>query len=618
MHGAQGPGVQIADASGALGARDHEAGRAEQPEVLRDGRAAGSKIRCDLSDGLPAAAQEGEDLTPGRIGYGPEDGIALLVSNGNHTVTLMVTERLRSVKNGALLRTRNEECSYREMRPYIAAGTLLLALCLRLAGIAWGLPPVTAQVRQSDLRCSYAFDEDDALSGVAKADVRRLDFDPHEYHWGTLHLELVLLALDAAQAAGFFGSPWRAAYYNLLPADFTRVYVLARLVAVAAALLTIWLLFRFPGWEPGAFAAMLVAVSPTHLLQSDQVRVDVTMTALLVLTMLIAARILADDGAVRSRDFIILGLAAGLAVAAKYSAITAAAAIVAAVLWFERFRWRAVLASCASAAAGFVIGSPYILIKQEAFYAQVRSTMDANAHVPAEFLIPPLKLAGLHVANLARFSMGLPALLLAIAGLVWMLRRRSRFDITVLAAIAAYAAILIPLRWPMIRYDLPLIVLLGWCAGMALEYFTPPWRYAVAGIALLVPLAGSIAQIHYMRSPQPANLMLQKILDVVPPGNAIARLTVEEPPLDRKVYPMTSNVLTAQLVADRPAWVLLTDLTDYAYPPRTLAVLHSAYDEVARFESPRIFAWATLGEAGAPQDWKYTHADFVLYRKRGE
>src|SRR5438270_79096 len=79
------------------------------------------------------------------------------------------------------------------------------------------------------------------------------------------------------------------------------------------------------------------------------------------------------------------------------------------------------------------------------------------------------KLLTLHAVDLVRFSMGLPALLLALAGIVWMLRRRLASDWVILAAIAGYVAILPPLRWVLLRYELPLIVLFGLCAGVALE-----------------------------------------------------------------------------------------------------------------------------------------------------
>jgi hypothetical protein len=496
-----------------------------------------------------------------------------------------------------------------ERNYWLLGGTLAVALALRLPGIAWGLPPVTDQVRKSDLRSSYAFDEDDILSGVAKADVRRLDFDPNEYHWGTLHGELVLLTLDGAQAVGVFRTPWREAYYGLAAGDFERVYVVGRLVAVAAALLTVWLLFAIGGWA-GAFAAMLVAVSPSHMLQSDQVRVDVTMTAMLVLALLLATR--ADT----TNRFLLLGLAGGLAIAGKYSAISAVAAIALAAIVLARFPWRGMLAVAGGTVLGFISGSPYILIKPRAYYEEISRYMTANAHIPAEFLIAPVKLLGMHFVNIARFSMGVPALLLAIVGIVWMVRRRSRFDWIVFAAIVGYTVILFPLHWPLIRYDLPLTVLLGLCAGVALERFSKRWRFGITAAALLMPLAGSIAQIHYMRSPHPADLMLAHIVEVVPPGSAISRLMPESPPLDRNIYPMGPALFGTTFAGNPPPWALTTNLNDDPYPAGTRAALRSSYEEVAHFESSGILAWATLGETGAPHDWKYTHCSFTLLRKK--
>jgi hypothetical protein len=506
-------------------------------------------------------------------------------------------------------------CNY-----WLLGGTLAVALLLRLPGIAWGLPPVTEQVRKSDLRSSYAFDEDDLLSGAAKADVRRLDFDPHEYHWGTLHIDLVLLALDGAQAVGVFHTPWRTAYYNLADGDFVRVYVVGRLVAVAAALLTVWLLFAIGGWA-GAFAAMLVAVSPSHVLQSDQVRVDVTMTALVVLTLLLAIRIGKAGRDARPIQFMLLGMAAGLSIAAKYSAFSVVAAIALAALCLARVPWRGVVAGAGGTGLGFIAGAPYILIKPWAYYNEAVRSLTLNAQVPADFLIPPAKLLGMHALNLARFSMGPLALLLAVAGIVWMARRRSPFDWIVFAAIVGYTAVLFPLRWPLIRYDLPLTVLLGLCAGVALERLSIrrlPIRlcYLVTAAALVIPLAGSIAQIHWMRSPHPADLMLRRILDIVPPGNAISRVMPESPPLDRKIFPMGPSMYSAGFAANPPVWALTSDLNDDAYPAATRAVLGSSYDQVAHFDSPGILAWSTLGEAASPHDWKYTHCNFTLLRKK--
>ncbi len=466
------------------------------------------------------------------------------------------------------------------------------------------MPPVTPEVRRSDLRSSYAFDEDDILSGAAQASVARLDLDIREYHWGTLHGELVLLAMDGAQALGVFGEPWRQAYFGLTE-HFARVYIVARMVAVFAALVTVWLLFRFPGEWAGPFCAMVVAVSPAHMLQSDQVRVDATMTALLALTLI---------AALRARRLWVLGLAAGLAVGAKYSIVTSAGAIVLAGVLVRKKRAGGVMEALAGAAAGFIIAAPFWLIKPHAVYEQIARF--TNATVPAEYLIPTGWLFALHAEDLARFTMGLPAFLLALAGLVVMLRRRQASDWVVLAGLAGYTVVLVPLRWPLVRYELPLLVFFGLAAGTALERLTPRWRYALTAVAVAMPLAATVAQIYYMRAPHPANVILDRIQSTVPAGAAITRLVREAPPLDEKVYPMGGNLFMGDLAANPPEWVLMTDLPDQPYRASNLELLRTKYREVARAETPRILGWATLGETGAPHDWKYTHFGFILYQRK--
>ena len=265
---------------------------------------------------------------------------------------------------------------------------------------------------------------------------------------------------------------------------------------------------------------------------------------------------------------------------------------------------------------GFVAGGPYVVIKPREFYAAISRYAMPTAHIPAEYAVPIGRLIGTHLLALARFSIGLPACLLACAGLLCMLRRRSKFDWIVMAGIAGYAPMLIVLRWPLIRYQLPLIVLLGLCAGVALESLPKPWCYGLGAAALIMPLAGCLAQIHYMREPSTANVMLERILAVVPPHTPITRLVSEAPPLDQNVYPLGLNVLMDDLTKAPPAWVLTTDLPDVAYKPSTVALLRSSYEEVASARGERILGWATFGETRAPHDWKYTHAAFTLYRRK--
>ena len=79
---------------------------------------------------------------------------------------------------------------------------------------------------------------------------------------------------------------------------------------------------------------------------------------------------------------------------------------------------------------------------------------------------------------------------------------------------------------------------------------------------------------------------------------------------------MGPALFTPAFANNPPPWALTTDLNDDPYPAPTRAALRSSYDEVAHFASPSILAWATLGESGAPHDWKYTHCSFTLLRKK--
>ena len=76
-------------------------------------------------------------------------------------------------------------------------GAILLGgALLRLPALWWGLPPPIPHVVASDIRCSYAFEEDDLLTAVSHSKPAAGDFDPRDYRSGTLHLHLLQFLLQ--------------------------------------------------------------------------------------------------------------------------------------------------------------------------------------------------------------------------------------------------------------------------------------------------------------------------------------------------------------------------------------------------------------------------------------
>lgn len=494
---------------------------------------------------------------------------------------------------------------------------LAAALSFRMAVIGWGLPPAIHEVAVSGIRSSYSFDEDDILNPLSFTLPDKLDFDPRQYQWGTLHFFLVLSSLDVAEHTGYIHRSWRRAYDDMLAPDFARIYIAGRLVSVLVGLAGIVAMFflalEYAGNRAAFWAASLVAVSPAHLLGSSQIRVDLTMTALMTITAWLGVR---AQRAGTPRAFLWAGLAAGASVAAKYTAIFLVIPGLVAALATRLFPGRASTAAILGIVGGFLAGEPYMLTKPEPITSQIISTVQKSHDVPEHYRIPVGSLLGTQAVNSVRFLVGGPAALLIAAGLGIMLRRRAAADTVALVMLGGGIASLVPLLWPMLRYQLPLLPLLALAGAVALNRCRAPLGLAIGAVTLILPLAASIDQVRFMRQPHPANLMLPVILRQVPPGTELARLMPELPPLDLKVYPMGPNPLLDDLSVAPPSWILMTDLPIQSYPATTTRLLRTQYDLVARFEDRPLFPWATLGTAGTPHDWKYTHPRLALYVRR--
>jgi hypothetical protein len=310
------------------------------------------------------------------------------------------------------------------------------------------------------------------------------------------------------------------------------------------------------------------------------------------------------------------GVMCGLAVMAKYPALLVVAPILLVVLHSGQYAPRAVVAAFSGLVTGILVGAPYLLARWSEVYRQVSEAAAFGQPIPPRFAFSPAALLWQHADNIVRFGLGPVAALLAIAGTWIIMRRKSIKAALILAALAGSLSTFIPLKWPLLRYDLLVLPWLALAAGVALARLSPRLRLPVGCAAILFPLAASVAQIHYMRSPHPANMALDMILREVPPGTAIARIAAELPPLNRKVYPMGGNPFMDDLGLNSANWVLTADLPDVEYPPENQELLAREYDVAGRFQSQRILAWATMGESGAPHDWKYTHPEMTLYRRR--
>ena len=412
------------------------------------------------------------------------------------------------------------------------AALLAVAATLRLWGITWGLPDATHLF-------SYHPDEYHSLRGLFSLLLG--DLNPHFFNYGSLYLYLVgatvfLLHPGAAPDA------WLAQLTQGGAQPLLRTWTLdARLVSVAAALVTVYLVFLLgrrllhPG--AGLLAAGLVAVLPLHVLLSHYGTVDVTLTMFVVLSLYLSVLYVQQPG---WSTLLWAGVAAGLAASTKYNGalVLIAPLLAAGIGEARRGRLAPVAGRClgALAAAGvaFALTSPYTLLA----WSEARQSLafELGHMAQGESLAVAAEPSALlfHVKHLLAPGMGL-ALLAGVAGAVEVVRRRRReaYPLVVFCGVWLVALSLANVRYP--RYELPLAVTLAVLAPLALSGLSRRVQVGGAGLLLAGCLLWTLPLCARLGGPDPHQQALEYVLRQSTPEQTVGVLGqpwFADPPLD--------------------------------------------------------------------------------------
>lgn len=365
---------------------------------------------------------------------------------------------------------------------------LALAAALRLWGIRYGLPWLF-----------YFHDEPQVVLRALRLGTG--DLNPHFFIWpGTLLLYLAFASYVGLFAFGRLAGWWSgqqgfaAAYFR----DPSAFYLLARLHSVVFGVWTVWL-----GWGFGAAAysapvglaaALGLAVNAMHAHYSHLAHPVTAMSAFTALGLWASWRAAAGG---RPRALHLAALATGLGTAAQYHAGLLAVPMALAVLYrlrdargAERARWlwHGALAALLAAAV-FLAMSPYVVLDFHTFRADL-SWITAKTEGRFSGGRPGL-LAG--VAAFWRMclepALRLPLALVAGAGVLVALVRRTRADVLLLSFAVAY--VLLASRAGVFndRYAIPLVLPALLLAARAVEAGLVRLRWRDGVRAWAVPLA---------------------------------------------------------------------------------------------------------------------------------
>jgi len=425
----------------------------------------------------------------------------------------------------------------------ILASVLFLAAALRFYGLDWdgGLG---------------AHPDERYLVGVAESlrwpdRLNPFDATP-DYAYG--HLPLYLLAL--------VGSLIRNVDWLLVGRGLAALFDLGTVV------LTFALARRIYGERVGLLAAAFVALTVSHVQQAHFYTAD-ALLAFFVLGALLFASRLAESGC--SRDALLGGVCAGLALGTKFSAallllpLAAACAVSPTRSWH---RWRRGFESGAAALAVFALTNPFALVCFSTFWhnvteqgAIVRGLLDVpytrQFHGTWPYLYP--------IAQQLRWGMGWLLGLAAFGGLaytVWRAVREPprRAEWVLLAWVLPYFAFVGALYVKFPRYLLPLTPLLAiYAARMLLRPSAPLLLLSSSPLLLFCSLLYCLAFVNLYRSPHPWLVASEWLYDHVEPGATVAVEQWDHPlPLDTTGYRVRELPIFDEETPEK--WALMADV----------------------------------------------------------
>lgn len=419
-----------------------------------------------------------------------------------------------------------------------------LALALRLSGLRYGLPAV------------YNPDEVAIMAralGFAKGSL-----NPHNFLYPTFYFYVLFawvgLYLAFVYLSGQVGSI--AALQRLYFTSPSGIYAAGRALGAVAGSLTPLLVYRLASQvtggasgaaragataglaggtamarRAGVAAALFMAVSPVAVLDGHYVKHDVFATMLVVLAYVAFVRIwpAARPGGPGRRDVVVAGAACGAAFSTHYYCIFLALPLA----WCVFQAWRGaglrpmlreivVAGTCATVV--FFALSPFILAEPLTAWRDITANraIVVDRAVASGAFAPALR----YLDILTRDAMGIPVVILAAAGALWMLAACPARAVLLLAFPVPFFAF-ISNTVPASRYLNPVLpfmaVFAGWTVHeAACRLRVKPAVFWVVVVVCAAPgLAASVRTDRFIRQADTRTLAREFIERTIPPGATI-------------------------------------------------------------------------------------------------
>ncbi len=295
---------------------------------------------------------------------------------------------------------------------------VLLAFALRMTGIRWGLPG------GEHLVSSYRPDEYSLFAWLRRMDPGQMDFNPHIYFNGTFLLFVLAGFYKALSLLGMITVSSSPAFYYQHPEELGKIFLSGRMLMVFFGTASVAILYQAGkeafGKRAGLIAALLLAITPLHVVSSKHMLVEPAAVLWFTLACLYALRIVRNAG---TRDYVLAGIVTGSACAVKINCAPWGFLLVFAHLlrerngqsWMARLKDRRLWLAAGAATGTYLISNPFLLFNfQEALAELLMWRMQyTDAWKGLGYGLP------FSLTHLLPAGLGMPFFLWALAACVW-------------------------------------------------------------------------------------------------------------------------------------------------------------------------------------------------------
>ena len=309
---------------------------------------------------------------------------------------------------------------------------LILAFIVRTIGITWGMPNKYHVT-------TYNCDEYTMLISLQGMNPSKLDFNPvsEKDPWalgnGTFPLYTYAAMIKALSMTGWITLTGDKEFYYQNIEEWNKFFLVGRLLSVFYGVLTVWLIYllagKMYGQRTALLSALFMACMPAHAVYSRYMLANGPGIFWIVLAFCFLKSII-DTG--RTRDYFLVGMSAGLAIATRYSAAPLIPMII-----LAHFMNADPLKNIKKLALGllasflfFLAVSPYAILDYRNFLKGLGIVKYLSTGGSEQFMLFKNIAA---VSSQATEALGVFLFLLCLAGIAVALAKRKRYDILLLS-----------------------------------------------------------------------------------------------------------------------------------------------------------------------------------------